>query len=154
VRPSEGVTLDDIDLSDLAFWARSPEDIDGAFLALRRERPVAHFAERDLRDRSPNMPAPGPGYWAVTRYADVVEASRHPTVFRSGPGAVSVIDMPEEMVEYFSGMISTDNPRHARLRRIVGTAFSPRMVASVEERVRDRARAIVDDISERGRATS
>jgi methyl-branched lipid omega-hydroxylase len=150
VLPHEGVGLEEIDLSDLGFWARPPEEIEGAFLTLRRERPVAHFDERDLRDRSPHMPPPGPGYWAVTRYADVAEASRHPEVFRSGQGAVSVIDMPEPMVEYFSGMISTDNPRHARLRRIVGTAFSPRMVASVESGVRDRARAIVDEMCERG----
>ncbi len=150
MRPLEAVSPDEIDLSALEFWARPPEEIEGAFLALRRERPVAHFAERDLRDRSPHMPPPGPGYWAVTRHADVVEASRHPEVFRSGQGAVSIIDMPEPMVEYFSGMISTDNPRHARLRRIVGAAFSPRVVRSVETLVRDRARAIVDEICERG----
>ena len=148
--PRDGVRLADIDLSALEFWARPEEDIEGAFLTLRRERPVAHFAERDLRDRSPHMPPPGPGYWAVTRYADVVHASRHPEVFRSGQGAVSVIDMPEPMVEYFSGMISTDNPRHTRLRRIVGTAFSPRVVASAEARVRERAESIIDEICERG----
>jgi cytochrome P450 len=151
VGPQDRLGLEEIDLSDLGFWARPPEDIDRAFSTLRRQRPVAHFAERDLRDRSPHMPPPGPGYWAVTRYADVAEASRHPEVFRSGQGAVSVIDLPEAMVEYFSGMISTDNPRHARLRRIVGTAFSARMVASVEARVRDRARSIVDEICEKGR---
>lgn len=148
--PREVVGLEEIDLSALEFWARAPGEIDAAFLTLRRERPIAHFAERDLRDRSPHMPPPGPGYWAVTRYADVVEASRHPEVFRSGQGAVSVIDMPEEMVEYFSGMISTDNPRHARLRRIVGNAFSPRVIASLESGVRERARAIVDGICEKG----
>ena len=148
--PREGAGPGEIDLSDLAFWDRPTEEIDAAFSTLRRERPVAHFAERDLRDRSPHMPPPGPGYWAVTRHADIVEASRRPEVFRSGQGAVSVIDMPEAMVEYFSGMISTDNPRHARLRRIVGTAFSPRVVASVQARVRDRARAIVDEIEEKG----
>lgn len=150
MRAHEGVTLDEIDLSDLDFWLQSPDVIDGAFLTLRRERPVAHFPERDLRDRSPHMPPPADGYWAVTRYADVAYASRHPEVFRSGPGAVSIIDMPEEMVEYFSGMISTDNPRHARLRRIVGTAFSPRMVSAVDARVREGARAIVERIRERG----
>jgi len=146
----DGITLDEIDLSDLDFWAQPPEVIEGAFSTLRRERPVAHFAERDLRDRSLNMPPPGPGYWAVTRYADLAYASRHPEVFRSGAGAVSIIDLPEEMVEYFSGMISTDNPRHARLRRIVGAAFSPRMVAAVDAQVRAGARAIVDRIGARG----
>jgi len=150
VLPREVLALEEIDLSGLEFWARPTEEIEGAFLTLRRERPVAHFAERDLRDRSPHLPPPGACYWAVTRYADVVEASRHPEIFRSGQGAVSVIDMPESMVEYFSGMISTDNPRHARLRRIVGTAFSPRMVAAVEARVREQARTIVGAICEKG----
>ncbi|MGH8980364.1 MAG: cytochrome P450 [Acidimicrobiales bacterium] len=148
--PREELTLEEIDLSTLDFWARPPEVIEGAFATLRRDRPVAHFAERDMRVVSPHMPAPGAGYWALTRYADVADASRHPDVFRSGQGAVSVIDMPEEMVEYFSGMISTDNPRHARLRRIVGSAFSPRVVASVGVQVRDRARAVVDRICELG----
>jgi len=150
VQPDRTVDVEEIDLSALEFWGRPPEEIDAAFATLRRERPVAHFAERDLRDRSPHMPPPGPGYWAVTRHADVTDASRHPEVFRSGQGAVSVVDLPEEMVEYFSGMISTDNPRHARLRRIVGNAFSPRMIASLESGIRDRARAIVDAICEKG----
>ena len=150
VQPAAGIAIDEIDLSDLAFWSRPPEQIEGAFLTLRRERPIARFAERDLRDRSPHLPPPGPGYWAVTRHADVVAASRHPEIFRSGQGAVSVIDMPEPMVEYFSGMISTDNPRHARLRRIVGTAFSPRMVGAVDARVQQRAAQIVDAICENG----
>jgi cytochrome P450 len=39
------------------------------------------------------------------------------------------------MVEYFSGLISTDNPRHARLRRIIAHAFSPRNIRQVEESV-------------------
>jgi len=39
------------------------------------------------------------------------------------------------MVEYFAGMISTDNPRHARLRRIVSAAFNPRRIKSIEETI-------------------
>ena len=50
------------------------------------------------------------------------------------------MDLPTEMIEYFSGMISTDNPKHARLRRIVSNAFSPRAVRAVEDAV-DRVAA-------------
>ena len=88
---------------------------------------MAFFAEHDLRHLSPLAPPPGPGFRAVTRHADITEVSRHPEIYRSGQGAVSIIDMPPELVEYFSGMISTDNPRHARLRRIVSAAFTPRL---------------------------
>ena len=45
------------------------------------------------------------------------------------------MDLPPEMVEYFSGMISTDNPKHSRLRRIVSNAFNPRNVRSIEESI-------------------
>jgi cytochrome P450 len=45
------------------------------------------------------------------------------------------MDLPPELVEYFSGMISTDNPKHARLRRIVSNAFNPRNIRAAEESV-------------------
>ncbi len=86
---------------------------------------------------------PGPGYRAVTRYADVAEVSRHPEIYCSGQGAVSILDLPPEMVEYFAGMISTDNPRHARLRRIVSAAFNPRRIKRIEENIEEVADRVI-----------
>jgi methyl-branched lipid omega-hydroxylase len=126
--------VDDIDLSDLEFWRRPWSDREAAFATLRRERPIAFFDEPVIEGSAIAFP-PGPGYYALTRHHDVATASRHPDVFLSGPGAVSILDLPPEMVEYFSGMISTDNPKHARLRRIVSNAFSPRNVRAVEDAV-------------------
>lgn len=143
------LALDEVDLSSRDFWAGPPELRDAAFAVLRRERPVARFAEPDLRDRSPLFPAPG-AYWAVTRHAHIAEVSRRPDVYSSAQGAISIIDLPPELVEYFGGMISTDNPRHARLRRIVGTAFSPRMIARLEDRVAAVASQIVASVAQRG----
>ena len=81
--------------------------------------------------------------------------SRHPEIYRSGSGAVSFFDLPAEMLEYFSGMISTDNPRHARLRRIVSAAFSPRMVRSIEDQIQRVADDVVDRVARpRAGATS
>ncbi|MFI5036299.1 MAG: cytochrome P450 [Acidimicrobiales bacterium] len=127
-------TADQIDLSDLEFWRRPWNEREAAFAALRRERPIAFFEEPVVEGTSVVFP-PGPGYYALTRHRDVATASRHPEAFLSGPGAVSILDLPPEMVEYFSGMISTDNPKHARLRRIVSAAFSPRNVRAVEDAV-------------------
>lgn len=143
------IALNEIDLSSRDFWAAPPEVRDAAFTTLRRERPVARFTEPDLRDRSPLFPAPGT-YWAVTRHAGIVEVSRQPDVYSSAQGAISVIDLPPELVEYFGGMISTDNPRHARLRRIVGTAFSPRMIARLVQHVATVASQVVDAVAHRG----
>jgi methyl-branched lipid omega-hydroxylase len=147
VVPRPVLALEEIDLADIDFWARPLEERDAAFRLLRRERPLAFFGEPDLRDRSPLAPAPGPGFRAVTRHADVTEVSRHPEIYRSGPGAVSILDMPPEMIEYFSGMISTDNPRHARLRRIVSAAFTPRRVRSIEDHIERVATEVVDRIA-------
>jgi methyl-branched lipid omega-hydroxylase len=147
VVPRPVLALEEIDLADIDFWARPLEERDAAFRLLRQERPLAFFNEPDLRDRSPLAPAPGPGFRAVTRHADLTEVSRHPEIYRSGPGAVSILDMPPEMVEYFSGMISTDNPRHARLRRIVSAAFTPRRVRSIEDHIERVATEVVDRIA-------
>jgi cytochrome P450 len=105
-----------------------------AFATLRRDSPITKFADPEVVGTTMEFP-PSNGYWALSRHVDVAHASRHPDIFLSGPGAVSTMDLPEEMVEYFSGMISTDNPKHARLRRIVSNAFNPRNVRAVEDTI-------------------
>jgi len=142
--PESVLALDEIDLSDLAFWARPWSEREGAFALLRRERPLGLFEEPDLSATSPLAPPRGPGYRAVTRHADVAEISRHPEIYCSGRGAVSIFDLPPEMVEYFAGMISTDNPRHARLRRIVSAAFNPRRIKAIEENIQAVADRVID----------
>ncbi len=43
-------------------------------------------------------------------------------------------------------MINLDDPRHLRLRKIVNRAFTPKVVARIEDSVRDRARGIVTNM--------
>jgi methyl-branched lipid omega-hydroxylase len=133
--------IDGIDLTDTAFWAWPLADRAAAFALLREQQRPQFYAE-------PEFPfvERGPGYYALVRHADVAEASRHPDVFCSGKGATSVVDLPTEFNEYFGSMINIDDPRHARLRRIVSRAFSPRMIAKFEADVRRAATAIVDDL--------
>ncbi|HXW34247.1 MAG TPA: cytochrome P450 [Acidimicrobiales bacterium] len=139
--------LSEIDLSDMEFWARPWEEREAAFRTLRSQRPIAFFEEPEV-DQSV-LPIPkGPGYYAITRYADVQEISRHPELYCSGKGATSILDMPLEFLEFFGGMINEDDPRHARLRRIVSAAFNPRMVQSIEEGIQRVAGTIVDKLVE------
>ncbi len=128
------LSVDDIDLSDVEFWLRPYKERADAFRTLRQERPISHYDEPDISASAFEFPK-GDGYYAVTRYADVAEVTRRPDVFLSGHGTVTMFDLPPEMAEYFSGMISTDNPKHARLRRIVSNAFNPRNVRAIEESI-------------------
>jgi len=135
------MTVAGIDLSDNAFWGLPLADRAAAFARLRALSRPQFFAE-------PETPFSeiGPGYYALVRHADIVEASHHPDAFCSGKGATSVADLPVEFNEYFGSMINMDAPRHARLRRIVSRAFSPRMVAKFEDDVRSAAATVVDDL--------
>jgi len=54
--------------------------------------------------------------------------------------------LPVEFNEYFGSMISMDDPRHARLRRIVSRAFTPKMIKKLEEDVQRTAGVIVDEL--------
>jgi cytochrome P450 len=47
-------------------------------------------------------------------------------------------------------MINLDDPRHARLRRIVSRAFTPKMIKKFEEDVQRAAATIVDELIETG----
>jgi methyl-branched lipid omega-hydroxylase len=88
-------------------------------------------------------------YWSITRYADIVEVSRHPELFCSGQGT-NIPDLPAEFLEFFGSMINMDDPRHGRMRRIVSRGFTPRQLETMRADVEGVAAGIVDEIIERG----
>jgi cytochrome P450 len=143
--PPGPVDLDAVDLSDRDWWAGPPSVRYATFAALRRERPFAFFAEPEM----PGIPV-GPGYRAVTRYADLEAISSQPALFCSGRGAVSIPDIPADLNEFYGSLISMDDPRHAKIRRIVSKAFTPRML----EQLLDQVRSVVDDVLARARRTA
>ncbi|MBO0775334.1 MAG: cytochrome P450, partial [Actinobacteria bacterium] len=135
------LSTDNINLSETAFWELPLADRGAAFARLRSLGRPPFFPEPD----SP-FGEPGAGYYALVRHADVVEASRNPDVFSSARGATQIEDLPVEFNEYFGSMINMDDPRHARLRRIVSRAFTPRMIKKFEEDVQQVAAGIVGDL--------
>ncbi len=140
------LSVDDVDISDLdGFWSRSIADRAAAFALLRAERPLGFFPEPAAGD----MP-PGPGFYAAVRHRDIVEVSRSPQLFCSGNGASSIIDMPAEFREFYGSMIEMDDPRHARMRRVVSRAFTPAMTKMLEAKVEQVASDLVDEVIERG----
>src|SRR2546422_445783 len=84
MEPVEKYSVDELNLSDLEFWALPHEVREGAFKTLRRERPIAYF---DL----PEVDVPGVdpsqfegGAYVLTKYKDIVDASRQPGASCSG----------------------------------------------------------------------
>ena len=141
--PTTELDVDEIALGDLETWLRP--DYQGIFAKLRAERPVSFHAEPELE----NMPR-GPGFWALTRYADVMHVSRSPDVFVSSRGGTNIGDIPPELAEFLGSIINMDAPRHTKLRRLVSTGFTPKQIARLEQSVRDRAGAVVDAVAEKG----
>jgi cytochrome P450 len=140
--PAPAPFAGDIDLSQNEFWALSPAQRHAGFAQLRQLASPPHFADPD----TPFSTDGGQGYYALVKHADVVEASRNPDIFSSARGSTSLVDLPPEFNEYFGSMINMDDPRHARLRRIVSRAFTPRMIKKFEEDVQRTAAVIVDDL--------
>ncbi|TDC97041.1 cytochrome P450 [Nonomuraea deserti] len=134
-----------LDLSQIPFWALPQAERMEAFKKLRAlERPVF------VREQAVPFVGGGPGYYALVRHADVVEASRNAAVFSSEPCSNSVPDMPRWLSVYFGSMINMDDPRHARLRRIVSRAFTPRILSKMEDDLARAAAEIVDRAVEEG----
>jgi cytochrome P450 len=131
----------ELDMSQNDFWAKSLADRHAMFSRLRALDAPPFFEQPENPISSDDD-----GYYALVKHADVVEASRHPEIFSSARGATSLVDLPPEFNEYFGSMISMDDPRHARLRRIVSRAFTPKMIKKFEEDVQLAAVSIVDDL--------
>ncbi|MGZ8753075.1 MAG: cytochrome P450 [Acidimicrobiia bacterium] len=133
----------EIDLTDLDRFASGfPHEV---FVALRREAPVWWHAPTE---HTPD----GEGFWVISRHADVTRVFRDPHTFSSETGGdrpfggTTIEDLSVAGV-VFNMM---DDPRHQRIRRLVSTGFTPRMIGSLEDDLRRRTRAIIDGALERG----
>ena len=125
------VDLDRIDLTDQDLFAeRVPH---AEFAALRRHDPVHWQPERS-----------GRGFWAVTRYEDVVAVSRDTATFSSQTGASALEDLAPDALAARRSLIDMDPPGHTQLRRIVTPDFTRRATATYQQRVRDIVTAVLD----------
>jgi len=138
------VPLESIQLGGRSFWEQPEAEREAAFVALRKQDPIRFFPEVEW---VPGFEL-GDGFWALTRHADVWHVSRHPALFSSVPSIV-IADQNPDVAEFFGSMIALDDPRHFRLRSIVQKAFTPKMVAQVEDSVAERARSLVARMIER-----
>ncbi|MEU8888074.1 cytochrome P450 [Streptomyces sp. NPDC048442] len=129
-------------------------DVPDVFDPRRYAEGVPHAAYRQLRDTRPvawqdeyevlGWPA-GPGFWAVTRHADVVRVLKDTRTFSSRLGATQIRDPdPDDLPFIRRMMLNQDPPEHGKLRRLVSRAFTPGRTDRFEGRVRERARNLLE----------
>lgn len=114
-------------LLDPGFYAGDPFPL---YARLRAEAPVA---------RNPTL-----GFWVVSRHADVTAVSRDPDTFCSSKG-IMVFEIGSEYPTPPT-MMHTDPPDHTRYRSLVQPGFRPKFMRGLEDGVRARTRALVDQI--------
>lgn len=86
-----------------------------------------------------------PGFWALTRRADLQFASQNPDLFTSAQG-VALDPMPADVQKFATFFLGMDPPQHTTYRRLISSAFTPRNVRRIEEQIHANAVAIVDDL--------
>lgn len=105
-----------------------------------RQNPYPSYAE--LRREAPLYKLEPMGFWMVTRYEDVQFVLKSPHLF-SSEGMAG----PQGLQGQIRSIITMDPPDHQRMRSLVGRAFTPRMIAELEPRIREITRGLVSKVA-------
>jgi cytochrome P450 len=131
--------LDAIDLTDLDNFADGfPHAL---FEVHRREAPVWWH---EPTEHTPD----GEGFWSVATYDEVLQVLHDPEAYSSETGGdrpyggTLIQDLP------VAGQVLNmmDDPRHARIRRLVSSGLTPKMVRQLEDELRRRTRSLLDAV--------
>ncbi|MFD7665832.1 cytochrome P450 [Streptomyces sp. NPDC059788] len=128
----------EVNLADPQTFHR--QDLTGYWKELRAQSPVHWHPERDGQ----------PGFWVVSRHADILSVYRDPAHFTSEGGNLLVTLLAGGDSAAGQMLAVTDGHRHRELRKIMLKAFSPRALDRIGERVRANTRALVAEAAERG----
>ena len=89
-----------------------------------------------LRQHAPVYQVEATGFWAVCRYDDVLYVLRNPQLFSSSILIAALLGDLNPVPEA-ANLIASDPPVHTRLRKLVNRAFTPRLIAALEPRLRE-----------------
>ncbi len=105
---------------------------------------------RRLRDEAPVYYSEKYGFYALSRFADVVTAHRDWQGFSSAHGIeLSTLSKNDpELVASFRTIIMMDPPEHDRLRALVSRVFTPRAITSLEPMIREVIGNFLDPLAD------
>jgi cytochrome P450 len=98
---------------------------------------------RRLRDEAPVYRDAARGYYALSRFDDVIAAHLDPTTFSSAHGVT--IEGFEASAPF---LIVQDPPTHSWHRKIVSRVFTPRHIAAMEPFIRQTAGDLLDAVAD------
>jgi cytochrome P450 len=135
---SEVVAVNTVDLTDpQAFAAVDPY----AFWRRVRERQPVYWHEGT---------AGRPGFWVLSRHADVVAAYADADALGSRRGTVLDVLLRGDDSAGGRMLAVTDRPRHRELRAVLWRAFAPRHLDRVAERVRLLTERLIERVTGAG----
>lgn len=101
-----------------------------------------------LRDEHPVYHNERLGFWALSRFDDVVAAHRDWQTFSSNYG-VTLEQLQQGTRDATGSIITIDPPDHERMRKLVSRAFTPRAVAAMEPLIREIQCRFLDALADR-----
>jgi cytochrome P450 len=104
---------------------------------------------RWLRDEAPVYHNERLGFWALSRFDDVVAAHRDWKTFSSAHGVTIDQLTDPNHPQRGSSIIFMDPPEHERMRKLVSRVFTPRAVAALEPLVRSIVARYLDPLEGR-----
>lgn len=118
------------------------------FLPEVQANPYPYYAY--LREHAPVYQVPGAGFWAVSRYDDVLYVIRNPQLFTSSTLFAAFMGDLNPFPPEAPAIVGCDPPSHTRLRKLVNRAFTPRRVASLEQHIREITHQLIAQIPIQG----
>ncbi len=100
-----------------------------------------HPLWKRMRDEAPLYRNDSYGFWALSRFDDVLQASKDHAIYSSARG--TVLEMIDKLPAA-KPMIFHDRPEHGNLRGLMSRAFSPTRIAALEPMIR---KIVVDLLS-------
>lgn len=137
------VTAPNIDVTSVEFWGRTFAERDKTFAWLRENAPVSWHKPMERPHFKPDDSEKG--FWALVKSADVAFVSQNHEIFSSDQDSARGVMFPPIDRETVGAptFLVMDPPYHTRYRQVISSAFTPKAVKRLREKIEERAEQIV-----------
>lgn len=139
----------DRDVSSRRFWTSSFAEREETFRWLRENAPVSWHPPIEDPALPPSVHGEA-GFWALTLAEDISFSSRNHELFSSELGLPNLRPRVADEPRQAPTILELDPPRHTEYRRVLSSAFTPKAVRLLTEKIEQRAEQIVDRVKGAG----